>query len=89
MSAHVRSSIYLPFNSFGILPRTSTFHLADGHPPPDRTEEKPVLRHLSMGLFLSMCGLAAIGIMAGVCCLIFNIINKNRRYFLLLLFFAI
>ena len=40
-----------------------------------------MLRHLSMGLFLSMCGLAAIGIMAGVCCLIFNIINKNRRYF--------
>ena len=32
-----------------------------------------------MGLFLSMCGLAAIGIMAGVCSLIFNIINKSRR----------
>ena len=89
MSTHVRFSIYLPFYSFGILPQISASYLADGHPPPDRTEEKPVLRHLSMGLFLSMCGLAAIGIMAGVCCLIFNIINKNRRYFLLLLLFAI
>ncbi|XP_060587127.1 gamma-aminobutyric acid type B receptor subunit 1-like [Ruditapes philippinarum] len=50
-----------------------------GHPPPDRTKQMPVLRVVSLGLFLSMCGLSTFGIIAGVACLIFNIINSNRR----------
>ncbi|KAL4219318.1 Gamma-aminobutyric acid type B receptor subunit 1 [Mactra antiquata] len=50
-----------------------------GHPPPDRTKQKPVLRVVSLGLFLCMCGLATVGIMAGICCLLFNIFNRKRR----------
>ncbi|XP_045204185.2 gamma-aminobutyric acid type B receptor subunit 1-like [Mercenaria mercenaria] len=50
-----------------------------GHPPPDRTKQMPVLRVVSLGLFLSMCGLSTFGIFAGVACLIFNIINSKRR----------
>lgn len=54
--------------------------LTGGHPPPDRTMQMPVLRMVSLGLFLTMCGLSAIGILAGISCLIFNIVNNNRRY---------
>ncbi|XP_052790371.1 gamma-aminobutyric acid type B receptor subunit 1-like [Mya arenaria] len=51
----------------------------DDHPPPDRTMQKPILRVVSLGLFLSMCGLSVVGIIAGVVCLIFNIFNSQRR----------
>lgn len=50
-----------------------------GHPPPDRTRQMPVLRMVSFGLFLSMCGLSTFGIIAGIGCLIFNLVNRKRR----------
>ena len=71
--------VYIYYNNYRPVLLTCIHCVPDGHPPPDRTEEKPVLRVLSMGLFLSMCGLAAIGIMAGIGCLIFNIVNIKRR----------
>ncbi|KAK3579689.1 hypothetical protein CHS0354_025674, partial [Potamilus streckersoni] len=52
---------------------------AGGKPPPDQTLQVPVLRVISQGLFFSMCGLAVVGIIAGICCMIFNITNKTRR----------
>ncbi|KAH3798193.1 hypothetical protein DPMN_151786, partial [Dreissena polymorpha] len=50
-----------------------------GIPPPDRTMQKPILRVVSLGLFLAMSALSAVGILAGLGCLIFNIVNRQRR----------
>ena len=49
-------------------------------PPPDRTEIEPFLRVVTYSLFVSVCALAALGIIFGIVCLCFNIVNKHRRY---------
>ncbi|CAC5406902.1 GABBR [Mytilus coruscus] len=48
-------------------------------PPPDRTEIEPFLRVVTYSLFVSVCALAALGIIFGIVCLCFNIANKHRR----------
>ncbi|XP_041370051.1 gamma-aminobutyric acid type B receptor subunit 1-like [Gigantopelta aegis] len=50
-----------------------------GKPPPDRTRVIDHLRVVSKLLYFAMCGLAALGIVAGVICLIFNYLNRQRR----------
>ncbi|WAR30883.1 GABR1-like protein [Mya arenaria] len=45
---------------------TKIEQMTNDHPPPDRTMQKPILRVVSLGLFLSMCGLSVVGIIAGV-----------------------
>uniref|UniRef100_A0A2C9JYZ8 G-protein coupled receptors family 3 profile domain-containing protein n=1 Tax=Biomphalaria glabrata TaxID=6526 RepID=A0A2C9JYZ8_BIOGL len=50
-----------------------------GRPPPDHTQVIDDLRVVSHTLYFSMCGLAGVGILAGILCLIFNHINRNRQ----------
>ncbi|CAG5115625.1 unnamed protein product, partial [Candidula unifasciata] len=50
-----------------------------GRPPPDHTRVIDHLRVVSPTLFYSMCGLAGVGILAGMLCLVFNYSNRNRQ----------
>lgn len=55
-------------------------HWPDGRPPQDRTIIVEVLRTVSLGLFVSMCAVAFIGIIWAVGLLIFNGIFRHSRY---------
>ncbi|KAH9514527.1 Gamma-aminobutyric acid type B receptor subunit 1 [Bulinus truncatus] len=50
-----------------------------GRPPPDHTQVIDDLRVVSHTLYFSMCGLAGVGILAGILCLLFNHLNRNRQ----------
>ncbi|KAK3728690.1 hypothetical protein RRG08_041874 [Elysia crispata] len=50
-----------------------------GRPPPDHTRVIDHLRVVSRTLYFSMCGLAAVGILAGLLCLLFNYSNRHRQ----------
>lgn len=52
---------------------------AGGKPPPDHTRVIDSLRVVSQTLYFAMCALAAIGILAGVFCLLFNYRNRQSR----------
>ncbi|KAL5012697.1 hypothetical protein ScPMuIL_011248 [Solemya velum] len=69
---------YYDFNS-GNLEWFNKEKWMDGKPPADHTRVMPFLRVVSQGLFFAMCGLAGLGIAAGVFCLIFNMMNVHRR----------
>ncbi|KAL8578950.1 hypothetical protein ACOMHN_001912 [Nucella lapillus] len=51
-----------------------------GKPPPDHTRVIDHLRVVSQTLYCAMCALAAVGILAGVACLVFNYRHAQRRY---------
>nr|KAG5700492.1 hypothetical protein BaRGS_013979 [Batillaria attramentaria] len=51
-----------------------------GKPPPDHTRVIASLRVVSQMLYFAMCALAAIGILAGLLCLVFNYRNRQRSY---------
>ncbi|CAH1786256.1 unnamed protein product [Owenia fusiformis] len=51
-----------------------------GRPPSDRTEVVKQLRTVSQVLFFAMCILAAVGIIAGLACLVFNTMHRHSRY---------
>ncbi|XP_074654114.1 gamma-aminobutyric acid type B receptor subunit 1-like [Tubulanus polymorphus] len=51
-----------------------------GKVPKDRTEFLPKLRMVNLGLFITMCLIAGLGIICGIGCLIFNFTNQHRRY---------
>ncbi len=50
-----------------------------GKKPQDRTIVVPVLREVSQGLFIAMCLLASVGIMACILLLGFNCKHQHRR----------
>ncbi|ESP00240.1 hypothetical protein LOTGIDRAFT_141127 [Lottia gigantea] len=50
-----------------------------GKIPKDHTVVVNSLRVVSPALYYSMCGVASLGILAGVVCLLFNYTNRNRR----------
>ena len=50
-----------------------------GKKPQDETIISPILRTVSLGLFIAMCLLASTGIIAAVMLLAFNCVNSHRR----------
>ncbi|XP_013406570.1 gamma-aminobutyric acid type B receptor subunit 1-like [Lingula anatina] len=51
----------------------------DGQPPADRTLLEPTLRVLSVGTYIAISVFAALGILVGVGCLLFNYKHRHRR----------
>lgn len=51
-----------------------------GQMPQDRTIIQPVLRLVSLTLFIGMCLLASLGIITAVCLFSFNCTHRNKRY---------
>ncbi|CAL4133132.1 unnamed protein product, partial [Meganyctiphanes norvegica] len=49
-------------------------------PPPDRTIIRKHLRTVSLGLFISMCTICAVGALWAIILLIFNVMNRHRRF---------
>ncbi|KAI0216715.1 Gamma-aminobutyric acid type B receptor subunit 1 [Lamellibrachia satsuma] len=54
-----------------------------GQMPQDRTIIQPVLRLVSLSLFIGMCLLASLGIITAISLWVFNCIHSNKRFILL------
>lgn len=55
-------------------------HVVGGQMPQDRTIIQPVLRLVSLSLFIGMCLLASLGIITAISLWVFNCIHSNKRY---------
>ncbi|XP_076455259.1 gamma-aminobutyric acid type B receptor subunit 1-like [Babylonia areolata] len=79
----MRNGTYHKLGFYDYVADNLTWFEADkwigGKPPPDRTRVIDHLRVVSQTLYFAMCALAAIGIIAGFACLVFNYRNAQRR----------